>query len=412
MGATSAALVLAGPAHAQDGQSTVRLDGRAIFRVGESAEFSAEDRADRVETRLLAFLANLDALPPAVVRAEENEWLVTIAGIPVVSVLPSDAENNLTTGEALARRWAVALDVELARARDERLGLGGRFLAETRGAIQTAFASVAESAIRIVPRVLAAALVVGAFVLLAWAVNRLLRMILVRTVKDRTLENLIKQIAYYSIILLGIVIAAGALGFSPQALVTGLGLSGLVLGSALKDILSNFVSGLLILALRPFKLGDQIVVGDAEGAVERIELRATQIRMYDGRVALLPNADVFTSRIVNNTADPVRRGNVRVALAYDADLQRLLPVFRDAAQTVSGVLERPVTVRLDALGPDELELDVSFWTDSRRSDFKDTCSEVRQRLVATMAGAGILPEVPECRCCRESCMDNPVTNRR
>ncbi len=62
---------------------------------------------------------------------------------------------------------------------------------------------------------------------------------------------------------------------------TGLGLTGLALGFALKDIISNFVSGILILGLRPFEIGDEIVVGPTEGAVQRIELRATEIRTYD-----------------------------------------------------------------------------------------------------------------------------------
>jgi small-conductance mechanosensitive channel len=239
--------------------------------------------------------------------------------------------------------------------------------------------------------------VISAFVLLAWAVHRLLRVLFRRTVEDRTLENLIKQSVYYAIVLLGVIIAAGALGVSPQALVTGLGLTGLVLGFALKDILSNFVSGLLILALRPFKIGDQIVVGETEGAVERIELRATQIRTYDGRVALVPNAEVFTSRIVNNTADPIRRGNVAIRAGYDIDLETALPILREAAAGAPGVIDRPVAIRVEDLGADDLELDVSFWSDSRRSDFKDTCSAVRSRLLGAMAAAGIGLPQPDLR---------------
>ncbi len=312
-------------------------------------------------------------------------------------VLPLDAENNLTDLEGLASQWAATIDRELDRARERRLGPGGRFLAETRGAIQSAFAGVAESAVRTVPRVLAALLVISAFILLAWSVHRLLRAVFRRTVEDRTLENLIKQSVYYAIVLLGVIIAAGALDVSPQALVTGLGLTGLVIRFALKDILSNFVSGLLILALRPFKIGDQIVVGETEGAVERIELRATQIRTYDGRVALVPNAEVFTSRIVNHTADPIRRGTVAIRAGYDVDLQTALLILREAAAGAPGVIDRPVSVRVEELGTDDLQLDISFWSDSRRSDFKDTCSAVRSRVLGAMAAAGVAYPQPELR---------------
>lgn len=74
--------------------------------------------------------------------------------------------------------------------------------------------------------------------------------------------------------------------------------------------------------VRSFRLGDQIVVGDTVGNVERIELRATQIRTYDGRAVIVPNAELLTSRIVNNTAAPVRRGSVELGLGYKADLHR------------------------------------------------------------------------------------------
>ena len=392
-----AVLFLTAAGFAQDAETTVRLDGRALFRVSEDGEIASEMRAERVEQRLASLLENLDTIPPARIGSEGAERIITVAGVPVARVLPLDAENNLTDLDDLASQWAATIDRELARARERRLGPGGRFVAETRGAIQSAFAGVGESAVRTVPRVLAALLVISAFVLLAWAVHRLLRVLFRRTVEDRTLENLIKQSVYYAIVLLGVIIAAGALGVSPQALVTGLGLTGLVLGFALKDILSNFVSGLLILALRPFKIGDQIVVGETEGAVERIELRATQIRTYDGRVALVPNAEVFTSRIVNNTADPIRRGNVAIRAGYDIDLETALPILREAAAGAPGVIDRPVAIRVEDLGADDLELDVSFWSDSRRSDFKDTCSAVRSRLLGAMAAAGIKLPQPDLR---------------
>ena len=222
----------------------------------------------------------------------------------------------------LSLQWAASIDRELARAREQRLGWGGRFLAETRGRsterirrcrgigrphCTKAFSRPSWSS--------------DCFLALAWAVHWLLRALFRRTITDRTLENLIKQSVYYAIVMVGVVIGAGALGINPQTLVTGLGLTGArAPGFALKDILSNFVGGLLILVLRPFEIGDQIVVGETEGAVERIELRATQIRTYDGRVALVPNAEVFTSRIVNNTADPIRRGNVVIRAGYELDL--------------------------------------------------------------------------------------------
>jgi small-conductance mechanosensitive channel len=215
-----------------------------------------------------------------------------------------------------------------------------------------------------------------------------------RVIDDLTVENLLKQLAYYAIWVLGLLVAVDALGFQPQTVVTGLGLTGLALGFALKDIISNFVSGLLILALRPFELGDQIVVGETEGAVERIRLRATDIRTYDGRLVLVPNAELFTSRVTNNTASPVRRAVVPLFLGYDSDLPKAVDAVREATAATSGVLaDPPVSVRVAELGPDDLVLEARFWTDSRRSDFTATQAAVRTGIVAAFKAAGIgLPD--------------------
>lgn len=193
---------------------------------------------------------------------------------------------------------------------------------------------------------------------------------------------------------IGLVVATSALGFDPQALATGLGLTGVALGFALKDILSNFVSGLLILALRPFEISDQIVVGETEGSVERINLRATQIRTYDGRAVLVPNGEVFTSRVTNNTESPIRRGTFEVPLGYESDLEATMEAVRVAVQSAEGVsVEPPPSVRVRELGPDGIWLDARFWTDSRRADFVSTSSAARASIIAAFKRESIgLPD--------------------
>lgn len=389
-------------AQAPEGTATVRIDGRGVFQVGPSTEGEdPRERASRIEERIAPVLRNLDSVPPAAVRPAGADWVVTVAGIPVVTVTPRDAEDNFLNGAALSRQWAAAIDEALARARDRRLGFGGRFVAETRASGEAALGRMIESAARIVPRAFAALIVIGLFWGFARAVRWLLRKLFSRTVDDITVESLIKQFSYYAIIALGFFVAVDALGFNPTTVAAGLGLSGIVLGFALKDILSNFVSGLLLLTLRPFRIGDQIVVGDLEGSVEKIELRATRLRAYDGRVMLVPNAEVFTSRIVNNTADPVRRGAVELWLGYEGDIERALEVVRTAAATGSGVLKAPPpVVRIEELGPDDIRLEVTFWADSQRADYKNTASAVRAGILASLKDAGIALPDPAARSIR------------
>jgi antitoxin (DNA-binding transcriptional repressor) of toxin-antitoxin stability system len=106
---------------AQDAQTTVRVDGRALFRVSEDGEITSERRADRVEQRLSSLLENLDVIPRARVSAEGAERVITVAGVPVTRVLPVDAENNLTDLDDLASQWAATINRELARARERQV---------------------------------------------------------------------------------------------------------------------------------------------------------------------------------------------------------------------------------------------------------------------------------------------------
>lgn len=395
-----ALLLCGGPVMAQDdGRATVRLDGRTLFRVGAGEEDDAAARARRVEGRLAGLLGEGTELPRAAeIRPRGDGLALVVSGVPVVVALPTDAEEAGLPLDQLAARWAGAVDTALARAAGRRLSTGARFVAEVQSSVLGAAARISESAVFVVPRAIAALLVILLFWGLARLVRFALRALFRRVVEDVTVESLVKQLAYYAVVALGLVIAADAFGFSPQTVVTGLGLTGLALGFALRDILSNFVSGILLLWLRPFQIGDQVQVGDAEGTVERIELRATLIRAYDGRVVLVPNAEVFTSRIVNNTADPVRRGTVALPLGYGEDLQRAVAALEAAARRAEGVLpERPVAVRVADLGASDITLEIAFWADSRRRAFNETASAVRAASVEALRAAGIGLPNPDLR---------------
>ena len=260
--------------------------------------------------------------------------------------------------------------------------------------IDSAIARLVESLRMTLPRIMASASVLFLFGLIATMVRGLMRRLLGRVDYDLTTENLIKQLIYYGIWMLGIIVAVSAMGFDPQALATAIGLTSVALGFALKDVLSNFVSGLLLLIMRPFKLGDQIVVSQTEGAVEGIELRVTRIRTYDGRVVLVPNSELFTSRVINNTDSPVRRASVTLFLTYKDDLSRAMALALEAARGTEGVLQEPppsILVRdLELL---DVALELRFWTDSRRSDFLATRSRVSEAAVTSLRAAGVgLPD--------------------
>jgi small-conductance mechanosensitive channel len=247
--------------------------------------------------------------------------------------------------------------------------------------------------VELLPSLAAALLVLAIFWLLATLIRRITRFA-TQWVDNPTRRSLIRQISYYLVWIVGLFVALGVLGVDARAVATTLGLGGIALGFALKDILSNFVSGLLILVGRTFEIGDQIVVGQTEGTVECIELRTTHIRTYDGRLVLVPNAEVFTSRVTNNTASPLRRASVSVYLDYRQEYERALVVIRETVARVPGVSAQPAaSVRLRDMTPQHLHIEARIWTGSMRPEFVSTMSAVRVEILNALAREGIgLPD--------------------
>lgn len=392
VGVVVGALVLFPRATAAD-TATVRFDGRALFKVSATTKDAARDRADEIARRMSA-LANAGRGAAVRIVPDGEKRRLEVGGTRIATVTTEDADEQVSSVDELARRWAFEIEGALRAAAERAHSPTRRFGANIIASIRAAFGGVFESAVDIIPRLIAAVLVLGFFWIVASLVRLALRWIFRRFISDLTVENLLKQIGYYTVWALGLIVAIDALGINKGRFATGLGLTGIALGFALKDILSNFVSGLLLLALRPFRVGDQIVIGDSEGTVERVELRATQIRTYDGRVVLVPNAQIFTSRLTNNTAGPVRRASFRVRIGYRVDLQPVLDVLLDAVRRSPGVLDEPApSVHVADLSEDDALVELRFWADSRRSDFVQTIADARRELWAAALRAQIpLPD--------------------
>jgi len=138
--------------------------------------------------------------------------------------------------------------------------------------------------------------------LVFWVLAIALRALIRRFARSRDAEKqnvlrLIQQLIYVSLLLMGLVTALGTIGVNVAALVTSLGLAGFALGFALKDALSNLISGVLLLLYRPFTIGDEIIVSGFEGQVVAIDLRYTTLQL-EQRIVFIPNSKLFTESVV------------------------------------------------------------------------------------------------------------------
>ena len=163
------------------------------------------------------------------------------------------------------------------------------------------FTELQSSLIKAVPGMFRGVLVFLVFWLVASVGRRAIALTAPRVRADTGVVLLLSRIYYYGILIFGIVTALGAAGLNVTALVTGLGLTGFALGFALKDVLSNLLSGIMLLLYRPFNIGDHIRMGEYEGVIETIRMRDTLVRARDGRLIVIPNTKLITEVVVNNT---------------------------------------------------------------------------------------------------------------
>jgi small conductance mechanosensitive channel len=192
-----------------------------------------------------------------------------------------------------------------------------------------------------------------------------------RTQAPPGVVDLLGRLARFGIVTLGILLVLDRLGWSQAALsfLAGLGIVGIAIGFALQDIVKQFAAGVLLLMLRPFRIGDQVKIGVFEGQVVQVHLRATVLKTVNGDEVLIPNADVYTTAITNTSRYQQRRHDISLSLMPAADLARTRAALIQAVGEVPGVLDTPapavVATGMDGQAP---KLEVRFWVDEHASD--------------------------------------------
>jgi len=219
------------------------------------------------------------------------------------------------------------------------------------------------------PRLLAALLFFVVTVLVARAVRRGVGRALRRTSTEPHVELLLAKLAYFAVATVGVVIALSFAGVNLSVLVGSLGLATVALGFALQDIVGNFAAGIVLLLEHPFTRGDYIATDGAEGTVEDVRVRATQLRSPDGQRVLVPNKQLFTNVLTNASATMRRRVEVVLELPYGQDAARARELLLAAATGVDGVSDDPPPRLLtEDLGESTLSLRLWFWVDPRAAD--------------------------------------------
>ena len=203
------------------------------------------------------------------------------------------------------------------------------------------------------------------------------------------LGRLAQGIIVFIGLLVGLVIAIP--GFKTAQLVNVLGLSSVAFGFAFRDILQNFLAGILILLSEPFRIGDQIKINDYEGTVKEIQTRATFIHTYDGRTVVIPNSNLFTNSVTVNTANEKRRMQYDVGIGYSDSIAEAKKILLKVMRDIPGVLEDPAPDALVVdLAGSSVNIRIRYWiAPPRQADVLHVQDEVLEKVKSALTAAGI-----------------------
>jgi small-conductance mechanosensitive channel len=250
-----------------------------------------------------------------------------------------------------------------------------------------------DSLILMLPNIVLAIIVFALFFLAARVFKTSVRRLTRRHRQARNLGMVLGRLAQGLIILVGLFVALSIVipTFQAGDLVQLLGISGVAIGFAFRDILQNFLAGILILLTEPFQIDDQIVFKDFEGTVENIQTRATTIRTYDGRRIVIPNAELFTNSVMVNTAFENRRLEYDVGIGYGDDIDRAKELILEALASVDGVLREPSPdVLVMELAESTVNIRARWWINPpRRADALDSRDRVLSAIKNKLTANGI-----------------------
>lgn len=215
--------------------------------------------------------------------------------------------------------------------------------------------------------------------IVARALSRWLRVAVQRVDHDETLSRFFGNLVYTGLLVFVILTAISALGVPTTNFLAILGAAGLAIGLALQGSLSNFSSGVFLVAFRPFKVGDQIDAAGTGGVVDAIGIFNVTLKTPDNRVITVPNSLVYSGTITNYNAEPKRRIDLIVPIGYDADI----PQAKSAIMAITAAearIERvpaPEVVVQDVL-PAAVTLAVRVWVASE--NYGDVRSDLLERI--------------------------------
>ncbi len=220
---------------------------------------------------------------------------------------------------------------------------------------------------------------------------RLRTMLAKSSAVDDTIGPVLCQLVRYGILIVTLVIVLSQFGVATTSILAVLGAAGLAIALALQGTLSNIAAGVMLIWLRPFSTGEYIEGGSIEGTVDEIGLFATKLHKTDGLYLFVPNSELWNRSITNYSRRPERRIELKIGIAYNADLAKARSILLALAARDARVLALPApSVHVDELGASAVTLSFRCWAPT--DVYWDTRVQMLEMIKVVFDQAGI--EIP------------------
>lgn len=244
-------------------------------------------------------------------------------------------------------------------------------------------------------------LVFGLTIVAAFLVSTFVRFVLHEDVYPRTglprgVSYALSSLLHYAVVLVGFFLAVSALGFDLTRVTILAGAFGVGMGIGLQNVVANFVAGLVLLVEHRIHVGDLIEMGDLQGEVQEIGLRASRIRSWTGSEVIVPNSKLTADRVTNWTlSDHRSRVDVNVTVAYASDPPQVVDVLRKTGETHPRALTEPAPRALcTGFRDNGLQFELRVWT-ARVEEAEVVRSELAMAVHAALAAARIEIALPQ-----------------
>ncbi len=213
-------------------------------------------------------------------------------------------------------------------------------------------------------------------------------------VQDRSIKAL-DQIMDFITVVVAVFITLYIWGVDEMlyAALTTVGVIGLMLAFAIKDIAANFISGILLILSKDLLIGDDIEVNGIEGTIEKITIRTTSVRRFDGALVIVPNSMILNEPVVDFSATAKRRVEVKVVLPSTVEIATATEALKEAAENEPRRLEgESIDVLLKGFEASIMNLELRFWV--ARADLVKVKSDIHGAIQAALDQRGIPLDVP------------------